>query len=207
MRPVANIVNGINVAAHGGLIASVAKRYRKFVGGCLEWQDLMQAGWLGVNHAAERFDHSRGFKFSTYAQWWIRTFIQREVMNTRRTVRVPVHAQEGAYNRGERIILDALSLNAPLDASNPDAEWIDLLRSESDPEAEAELADMAERIDAALGCLQPAERRAIRGRFWRDHTLAEIGADVGVSRERIRQRAADGLRTLRRRLERLGTDV
>jgi RNA polymerase primary sigma factor len=198
------IVNGINVAAHAGLVATVAKRYRGFVGGCLEWDDLLQAGWLGVHRAAQLFDHSLGFKFSTYSQHWIRTFIQREVMNTRRTIRVPVHAQESARLRGDQIRLDLLSLNAPLDAGNPDAEWIDFIRSDSDPAAEAERADLREHIGAAVDALPAANRRAIRGRFWGDHTLNELGDDEGLSRERIRQREAKALDSLYVRLGKLG---
>jgi len=199
MKPV-KVVNGIDVTAHGGLIGRCVQRYKRFVGGCLEWEDLFQAGWLGMYHAAERFDPTRGFKFSTYANWWIRAFIQRAIMNERRTVRVPVHAQQSAFARGERLHLDALSLNAPVSADHPEDTWIDLLRADSDPEREAMDSDVASHIEAAVDALPDVSRRAIRGRFWGEHTLKEIGDDVGLSRERIRQREAQALERLELRL-------
>lgn len=200
MKPV-RLINGIDITAHGGLIGRMVQRYRRFIGGCIEWDDLFQAGWLGVHHAAERFDPTRGFKFSTYAQWWIRTFIQRAIMNERRTVRVPVHRQTDAYKNGERLHLDALSLDAPVNANESGGDtWLDLLRSESDPGADAEQSDLADLVDAAVEGLPEKDRRVIRGRFWRDRTLGEIGDDAGVSRERIRQREAKALERLGLRL-------
>src|SRR5690606_27845725 len=60
VRRATNIVNGIDVSAHAGLVARQARRYRAFIGGSIEWEDLCQAGWFGVIHAAEKFDHARG---------------------------------------------------------------------------------------------------------------------------------------------------
>jgi RNA polymerase sigma factor (sigma-70 family) len=207
LRPVHNIVNGIDLRSHGGLIATLANRYRRFVGGCLEWDDLMQAGWLGLHKAAVKFDHGRGVKFSTYAGFWIRAFIQRMILNDRRTVRVPVHRQHAARGTGERLPLDALSLNVPLDPSNPESEWIDLLRADSDPEREAVDNDFTSQIEAAVDALPEMNRRAIRGRFWGEYTLREIGDDAGLSRERIRQREAQALDRLERPLSKLRDDV
>jgi len=194
------IINGIDVTAHGGLICRCVQRYRRFIGGCLEWEDLFQAGWLGIHHAAQRFEPERGLKFSTYANWWVRAFIQRAVMNERRTVRVPVHAQTDAYKRGERLHLDALSLDAPLNPDEPGDTWLDLLRSESDQDAHAEQSDLEVLVDSAVESLGEKERCIIRNRFWRDRTLGEIGDDMGVSRERIRQREANALERLALRL-------
>lgn len=201
MTRAARIINGIDLTAHGGLIGRVVQRYKRFIGGCIEWEDLFQAGWLGLHHAAERFDPERGFKFSTYANWWIRAFIQRTIMNERRTVRIPVHAQTDAFKRGERLHIDALSLDAPLDSSDPGSgTWLDLQRSDSDPSADAEHNDLATLVESAVEALSEKERRIIRGRFWRDRTLGEIGEDLGVSRERIRQREANALARLEHRL-------
>lgn len=199
MKPV-NVINGIDLTAHGGLIGREVQRYRGSLGGCIEWEDLFQIGWLGLHHAARRFDPAKGFKFSTYAHWWIRAFLQRAIMNQRRTVRVPVHVQNSARQRGERLPYDALSLNAPLNSDDPADTWVDLLRAEDDPSADAEHGDLAELLGKAVDALAPPNRRAIRGRFWGDHTLAEIGADEGVSRERIRQREARALELLEQRL-------
>jgi RNA polymerase primary sigma factor len=73
------------------LVVSVAKRYRS---SGMPLLDLVQEGNLGLMHALEKFDFSKGFKFSTYAVWWIRQSITRAIANTGRTIRLPVHAGE-----------------------------------------------------------------------------------------------------------------
>jgi len=73
------------------LVVSIAKRYRSSGVAVL---DLVQEGNMGLIHALEKFDFARGFKFSTYATWWIRQAITRAIANTGRTIRLPVHAGE-----------------------------------------------------------------------------------------------------------------
>ena len=72
-------------------MVSIAKRYQS---SGLPLLDLVQEGNMGLMHALEKFDFARGFKFSTYATWWIRQAITRAVANTARTIRLPVHAGE-----------------------------------------------------------------------------------------------------------------
>ena len=211
------------------LVVHVAKRYR---GHGVPFGDLIQDGVIGLNRAVEKFDYRKGFKFSTYATWWIRQAVQRSVAGQARTIRVPTHVHERrqTLNRHARKLETELgraatpeelakasglklqhveealsvpearaSLNSPV--GDDDGELGDLFADENadDPEAVAEDALRSLAVRQALAQLPERERRILELRFGIDgepRSLEAIGAELGLTRERIRQLETQALARL-----------
>ncbi|MBI4448620.1 sigma-70 family RNA polymerase sigma factor [Candidatus Woesearchaeota archaeon] len=208
------------------LVVSVARRYFKKYR-CASMMDVISWGNDGLFHAVEKFDPHKGYKFSTYAIWWIRQSIIRGSMDDSRTIRVPVHLQE-AYckikrakdeyikSSGQEPTIEYLvrvtkisepNVMAALDAvrqitylESSVGENLTLLDLTPTPEKQ-EPTDLHERVQEAISSLNDREQRVIRMRFGLDdgipHTLQETGLVFGVTRERIRQIEARALRRLR----------
>ena len=215
------------------LVISIAKRY---AGGTLPLLDLVQEGNIGLMKAVERFDHHRGFKFSTYATWWVRQAISRALADQARMIRLPVHVVErvGRLARARRALrtdrqrepttgevagrmglreetirlldlttLVPVSLDAPV---GDDTTLGQLVADRAIPSPEDTLVrnDLARHLREALRGLPAREREVLRLRFGLDgedeQTLEEIGARFRVTRERVRQMEAQGLRRLSRAL-------
>ncbi|MCG8591421.1 MAG: sigma-70 family RNA polymerase sigma factor [Proteobacteria bacterium] len=213
------------------LVVAIAKDYRNLG---LSFPDLIQEGNLGLIRAVEKFDHRRGFKFSTYAVWWIRQALVRAIQNHSRTIRLPSHVHD-RLQRSQRVRAEltgklgreptAAELAPALGTDTEALESLDRLSREAislesnvagtEKRLEDFVADSgAERPDggiddermrsgvgALLGSLTAREQHILRLRYGlggeEEHTLEQIGQDLGLSRERVRQLEARALKKLR----------
>jgi len=194
------------------LVASIACRYRR---SGMSDDDLIQDGTIGLMKAVERFDHRKGFRFSTYASWWIRQSVGRGVSKTSRLVRLPVHIAEdlsklmAAERKAGRILspeeMSAATklpiwrvrkvLKAQTRVVSADAGERPIINGITDPTANVEsLAEEHATIDLVediLIELTASERDIIARRFglgdYDEHTLGDVGKLRSLSRERIRQ--------------------